>query len=247
MQYNIYGDNMKTKYIIFDKDGTLLDFEKFWVKILVVATQSILKHFDITAEISDEIYSALGVENGIVNIDGVYCHGDFEGMGNAYYDVITSNGYTVDKAELFAVATEEFRNNFHVGEAVANCKDLRSLLLKLRDMGIKTAIVTADDAYSTKACLELLGVSDCFNEIFVSDDGYPNKPDPYYINMLCDKEGISPQEIIMVGDTLNDMKFAENGGVGAIAIAKNEKNRLALAPYAIATISSLDSIFEFIE
>lgn len=238
---------MKTKYIIFDKDGTLMDFEKFWVKILEAATENILNYYGASHDLAEDIYLGLGVENGIANINGIFCHSAAERMGEVYYDIMTSSGFNVDKDELFDTVRTEFRDCYHVGEAVANCKDLKALLTKLNTMGIGCAVVTSDDQYSTNMTLERLGVADCFDGVFVSDGIHPNKPDPYYINTLCTDKGITPDEIIMVGDTLTDMQFAENAGVRAIGIAKSDTNRDILSPYTVAVIDNLDKIMAYVD
>ena len=50
----------------------------------------------------------------------------------------------------------------------------------------------------------------------------------------------------MVGDTVNDMRFAHNGGVRAIGVAADAKNRATLARYADAVIPDLSHLSEVI-
>ena len=51
----------------------------------------------------------------------------------------------------------------------------------------------------------------------------------------------------MVGDTLTDMNFAKNAGVKAIGVAKSEKNKSILMPYADAVIHDISKILEVID
>lgn len=236
---------MKTKYILFDKDGTLLDFEKYWIRILTAATESVLSRFDIDIKIAEEIYPAIGVVDGVADISGPYCQGDIAVTVDIYYDIILSHGHNIDKGEFTSALAEEFRDNSSAGELTGNCEDVRGFLMNLRKSGIKVALVTADDTHSTNECLALAGIEDCFDRIFVADGGYPGKPDPHIINMLCAEEGIEKDEMLMVGDTVKDMLFAKNGGIRAIAIAKSETNRRILEPYAVAVVDSPDKIIEY--
>lgn len=237
---------MKTKYILFDKDGTLLDFEKYWIKILTAATEAFLDGFGVDKRIADEIYTAIGVIDGVADINGPYCQGDISVTVDIYYDIIASHGYSIDKNEFTSALENAFRDNSVAGELRGNCEDVRGFLTNLRESGIKVALVTADDTHSTNECLSLAGIEDCFDRIFVADGGYPGKPDPYIINMICEEEGICKEEMLMVGDTVKDMLFAKNGGIRAVAIAKSEINRKILEPYSIAVVNSPDKIIRYI-
>ena len=75
---------MNTEGIIFDKDGTLLDFDAFWVKESVVAIREFLN--DIGTELVDisEILTALGVRDGRTDTNGVLCKGTYEQWGRSY-------------------------------------------------------------------------------------------------------------------------------------------------------------------
>ncbi|MBR2476750.1 MAG: HAD family hydrolase [Clostridia bacterium] len=236
---------MKTKYILFDKDGTLLDFEKYWIKILYTATESTLNSLNVDLGIADKIYPAIGVVDGVADISGPYCQGDIALTVDIYYDIISSHGYNIDRNEFNSTLASAFRENYSAGELTGNCEDVRGFLMNLRSSGIKVALVTADDTHSTKECLAQAGIEDCFDRIFVADGGYPGKPDPYIINMVCEEEGIEKDEMLMVGDTVKDMLFAQNGGIRAIAIAKSETNRRILEPYAVAVVDSPDKIIEY--
>ena len=61
--------------VIFDKDGTLLDFDSFWVKVSQKATEKVLSSFGAEKDLVFRILETLGVHNGITDINGVLCKG----------------------------------------------------------------------------------------------------------------------------------------------------------------------------
>ena len=52
---------MKTQAIIFDKDGTLLDFDKFWVPVTKTAINEILKKYGGDASLATPMLESIGV------------------------------------------------------------------------------------------------------------------------------------------------------------------------------------------
>ena len=85
------------------------------------------------------------------------------------------------------------------------------------------------------------------SSIYTDDGEMPAKPDPYCIYALCEKERISKTEIIMVGDTLTDTRFAKNGGIKVIGVAQNDENKRILEMEADVVIPDISYIFEVIE
>ena len=72
---------MKICGIIFDKDGTLLDFNKFWVSITDKAMDEILQKCGADISLKPKVLSALGVVDGDTDITGQLCSGTYESMG----------------------------------------------------------------------------------------------------------------------------------------------------------------------
>ena len=83
-----------TKAIIFDKGGTLLDFDAFWVPVSEKAILDVLAYFGEGESLLFEILEAFGVHNGVTDIDGVLCKGTYEEMGEIVYNVLYKNGHT---------------------------------------------------------------------------------------------------------------------------------------------------------
>ena len=107
--------------------------------------------------------------------------------------------------------------------------------------------MTTDDPYDTEKCLKSLGVYDLFDEIYTDDGLLPPKPDPYCGNAFCEKYGLDKAQVVMVGDTLNDVRFANNLGIKVFCVAKSAKNRRILEEYADLVMQDISCIFDYLK
>jgi phosphoglycolate phosphatase-like HAD superfamily hydrolase len=61
---------MKAEAILFDKDGTLMDFDAFWVPVSEKAMDTVLMQLQMDRALTKSILEAIGVHNGVTDIDG---------------------------------------------------------------------------------------------------------------------------------------------------------------------------------
>ncbi len=229
------------KGIIFDKDGTLLDFDAMWYPVADRTAEDILK--TLGADVPKEkILSALGVHDGSVSINGVLCWGTYGEMAVEIQKALAENGFEASLGDVEKAAVESFHKNIMKGEIRPSCSNISEFLKGLRDRGIKLAVVTTDDPYATGKSLDALGITEHFDRIYTADGIRPPKPDPQCIYEFCNDEGLKPEELLMVGDTLTDMNFAKNGGIKAIGVAKNETNKNILLTMTDKVVEDISKI-----
>lgn len=237
---------MKVKAIIFDKDGTLLDFDAFWISVAIGAVEDILRAVNADESLTDELLASIGADRHSALVNGLLCNGTYARIAKAFYDVLTNKGYSIEYDEFENIVLEAFHNNVSKGRVLPACDNIKDVVKKLENMGIKMAVVTTDDKYVTEKCLDDLGIKDMFSRIYTDDGINPSKPNPYYINQFCKDEGIKLNEMLMVGDTLTDMDFAENGGIKAIGVAKSEEGWKLLKSKAYTVVDNISYIFDVI-
>lgn len=80
------------------------------------------------------------------------------------------------------------------------------------------AVATGKGYRGALTLLERHAIVDRFHSIETPDHNR-GKPDPQMIESAMAKAGIAPDETIMVGDTVHDMRMAKAAGVGAIGVA----------------------------
>ena len=233
---------MSKKLIVFDKDGTLMDFDAFWVNVSIVAIKEVLKNVKMEEVDVDKFITVFGVKDGITDIDGMLCKGTYKQLGLAVYDILKEYGCANEPDEIVDMLKNAYKNNTNAGEVKPTCDNIRDVLSTLKNDGRKLAIVTTDNYEITYECLDKLGVRDLFDAVFADDGVIPTKPDPTCILEYCKTLGITAGDAVMVGDTMTDVRFARNAGMNVICVGTTEENRSKLVDYADAVVNDISYI-----
>ena len=233
---------MSIKAVIFDKDGTLMDFESFWVTVSEYAIDEILKRTRCTTVTREAVLKSLDVENGIANINGILAQAPFPVMGRAIRDCLLGGGCTLTESEITATTIDAYHGNTDKGVVSPACEDIEGVLKGLKQKGMRLAVITTDDPVDTEFCLNKLGVYGLFDEIYTDDGVLPPKPDPFCLKLFAEKYGLEKDEILMVGDTLNDVRFAENSGIRVVGVAKALQNRAILEEHIDVVVDDISFI-----
>ena len=92
------------------------------------------------------------------------------------------------------------------------------LLKALRERGYKTGIVTSRTRESTLSYLDMFGIAGYFDDIVTCDDTDKHKPDPEPALLGLAKLDAGPEEAVMIGDSLFDMKCAGGAGIRTVLV-----------------------------
>ncbi len=95
---------------------------------------------------------------------------------------------------------------------------LEGLVRELRGLRVPQGIVTSKGQAETETLLSDLGLRELFDAVVGDDDVRPLKPDPAPIHEACRLMGLAPGDVVMIGDTLFDMKAAKAAGSAAIGV-----------------------------
>lgn len=183
------------KLIAFDLDGTLLDS----VPDLAVA--------------ADQAVQALGYPG--VSEEKVR---DYVGNGA---DVLVgralSQSMTIDpelSSELLVKARELFDDFYDKsGHKLSHLYPaVKETLSELQQAGFTLALVTNKPSKFVPEILEQHGIDKFFADVLGGDAFPEKKPNPVALNWLMEKHNCQPQEMLMVGDSKNDILAAKNAG-----------------------------------
>lgn len=96
------------------------------------------------------------------------------------------------------------------------------LLRTLRTAGKRLWLLSNAQAVFTRFELSALGLTNCFDGIYLSSDYGVKKPDSSFFRILLEAEGIIPTDAVMVGnDGICDILGAQQVGMSAIYIRSN--------------------------
>jgi putative hydrolase of the HAD superfamily len=114
------------------------------------------------------------------------------------------------------------------------------LLAKLRSEGCKLGLITNGFAETHREKIELLGLSESFDAIFIADEVGMVKPDPRLFALACERLGVEPARAVMVGDRYHrDVTGAHAAGLGTIWLDIHAERIPAGGPLPDVTVTSI--------
>lgn len=96
--------------------------------------------------------------------------------------------------------------------------EVRDTLLTLHEKGFRLAVVTSREVTSLERILRDHGVWDLFEATATVGDGFRPKPAPDMTLSLLERMHLSPEEVIVVGDTTFDIDMGNAAGCRTIAV-----------------------------
>jgi len=234
--------NRKIDGVIFDKDGTLIDFDVFWVSVTVAAMKNLLKQLGKGEEPLAEILSGFGIHNGETDSNSVLCKGTYGQMAEIFCEVLARHGDALSSEAIEKQMVEAYRKHVYSGTIKPTCPRLREVLSALKRQGKRLAVITTDHSDVTSFCLERLGIADLLDRVYTDDGIFPTKPHPAAAEDFCRVFHLEAKNVLMVGDTVTDVHFAKNAGLQMVGVAKSEKNREILKKETETVLSDLSQL-----
>lgn len=188
---------MKTKLMIFDLDGTVLD------------TITTIAHFCNTA------LSKYNLKTFPVDRYKIFAGEGARSLTKKILDA--QNAYTKDlHNKLFDFYMESYdKNPTHLTTIFGG---LYETLEKIKALGIKIAIVSNKPHFATVSVTEKLYGEGFFDLIFGQRENVPLKPDPQAVLEVIDYFKVKKEECLYIGDTCTDMQTGKNAGVYTIGV-----------------------------
>ena len=193
------------KVILWDVDGTLLDFEK-------AENQAIKTCFEVhgLGECTDEMIARYSVINKKYweRLERKELTKP-EILVRRFEDFFASEGIVTDCAPDF---NQEYQ--VRLGDTICFCDDSYVLMKGLKGR-VKQYAVTNGTKVAQDKKLNKSGLIDLFDDVFISEDVGFEKPDIRFFEHVWSKIGhYPPEEVIIVGDSLtSDMQGGNNAGI----------------------------------
>jgi phosphoglycolate phosphatase-like HAD superfamily hydrolase len=226
--------------IIFDKDGTLIDFHAMWCGWIRELARRLEEASGVA--VVGRLFQAVGFDAATGKVDplGALAVASMAELRATTVDLLRAGGLAEERASAAAAAAWYIPDPVALAQPLA---DLPALFGALRGRGLRLAIATTDDRAPTRATAEALGIARFVEALACGDDGRPLKPAPDAVLALCAQLGVAPEQAVVVGDTLADMRMGRAAGAGlTVGVLSGVGTAEVLAPYADVLLPSVGEL-----
>lgn len=235
-----WGVMEKIKAILFDKDGTLMDFHSIWVKVAEELVAQLIKVYNLPQSLQQTLLHEIGVEENFVHPESALAAGTSRDVAKVFCEYIPSEReedmHQWVSQQLFTLM---YDHRFHM-KMTANIPEI---LQALKDRDFILGVVTADDLAPTELFLKQYQLESFFDCIITSDTFSAQKPDKKIIEFICERFHLIPSEVAVIGDTPTDLHLAKNSGdCYAIGVLSGTGDYQTLAPLADLILDSVGDL-----
>lgn len=224
--------------ILFDKDGTLLDYAKSWLPV-----NRELAAFAAAGDpaLADHLLRETGMdpETGHVVPDSLLAAGNTREICEGLIKAGAKRGFEEMVSHmdgLFASAA---------GRAVP-VTDLKAYFERLHGKGYMLGIASSDNERSIRHTAERFGFAHLVHYIVGYDSGHGSKPEPGMVLGFSAATGIDVSEIAVVGDNNHDLHMGQRAGaglkVGVLTGTGSRESLAAASDHCLNDITELETV-----
>ena len=225
--------------ILFDKDGTLLDYARSWVPVNYELAR-IAAGGDEALARTLLLAGGMDPDTGYVTPDSLLAAGNTveiaEGM------VAAGAPFTVEA--LAAHFDGLFANSAQLAVAVT---DLAQFFATMHARGYWLGVASSDNEASIRATAKRFGFEDYLHYVAGYDSGFGTKPQPGMVLGFCAATGLEPHQIAVVGDNNHALHMGRNAGAGlTVSVLTGTGSRESLSQasdYCLNDITELVPLF----
>ncbi len=234
--------SLAIKWILFDKDGTLIDFDMSWMKIGIQMVDQFVERF-ISDEDQAHVYQTLGVNKETNQIEP----GTPMACGSLDEIIQNFNALAGEDVGEWTRQTSQYLID-HREPEIKWIEGMVEALETLKAQGYRIGIITSDTKKGTDQFIETTDTEAFFDLVISTEANAAEKPDPAVLNPLFDQEkGLKAEEIAIVGDNPNDIQTAVNAHLGlsvAVLTGVGQAHEFKQADYVVETAPEVVNILK---
>ena len=207
-----------SKLIVFDKDGTLLSFDKPWLawcqrlKAGLAEASALAVERDISKILKD---MGVDLNSGKIGL------GTFAECSQREVRKELTEGFD---ATLQRISEDtDLKNNIidacrREGDGKFPLTDVRGLFEGLKERDYSIVLATADCEQGVDMFMDDNSIREQVDFVMCASnyEEFPPKPNKLSAEKLCAQFDVESKNVVMVGDTPTDMQFGVNGGYGLV-------------------------------
>jgi len=223
---------MNIRGVIFDKDGTLFDFQSTWG----IWTAQVLARIAGSDEaLLQQLAEALGYDTQTRRVQpgSVIVAATPMKIAAVVKDCIPA----LSQTQICDWLNEEAKTAPQV-----LVTDLHRLTAELRRINLGLCVMTNDAEAPARTHLASVQASGLFDFVIGSDSGFGAKPQAAPLLALADKMEIPAAACVMVGDSTHDLRAGRAAGMRAVAVLTGLAEADELAPLADAVLPDVSHL-----
>ncbi len=221
---------------MFDKDGTLFDFEKTWNSWTSRILTEVSKQSDVSiSALADAI--DFDLKTGKLLPQSIVIAGTHRQVTAALHTKLSNWDFE---------HLESFLLDYVIKTRQYEVVPLQKYFRKLKSEGLLLGVMTNDAERGAQAHLAEAGILDLLDFVAGSDTGFGCKPAPEPLLAFAKITGLKPHEIAMVGDSLHDLQAAQAAGMMRIAVLTGMASEDELKKHADLVLPSIANLSDLI-
>ena len=222
--------------IVFDKDGTLFDFNATWG---TWARGMMEAETGGDAKALSALAAALGYDTEADRFrpESIVIASTAGDVADRIMSVLPDLDRTALLQRMNKAAAEVIQI-----EAVP----LKDYFAKLRALGLQLGIATNDAEAPARRHLDRAGVIALFDFIAGYDSGHGAKPEAGQLFAFCTQTGLDPAECLMVGDSTHDLHAGRAAGMRTVGVLTGPAPHQELAPLSDVVLENIGAIPEWL-
>lgn len=234
------------KGVIFDKDGTITDSNKYWSKIIKMRAKLIINRNKISSKFYPELCKSMGLNiqtNKLLPSGPIALKSRDEVIIKVlkFLESINHplNFQSIDN--LFIEVNNDFSKIS--SDFIKPIKPCINLIHKLHQCKVKLSLVTSDTTQNAELACEKLKISSCFDFIIGGDQTKQNKSSGAPAIHACKLMHLETKDTICIGDAPMDFEMSKNSNLkGCILVESGQIPIKSLFKYSKYCVKSLSEI-----
>ncbi len=224
------------KGLLFDKDGTLINFSESWLQPMK----------DVTGLIAEHAGQA-GLQMELLLDGGYQPESDSWAKDSAIAFETSENIYkrwsSMVGAELIESLLPQMQAIIYASlkNAVPVIDNLSGLFAQLGSH-YTLGVASMDDEINVAQTLHGLGLHEQLTFYCGADSGFGVKPGPGMVLAFCEQVNLAPQQVAVIGDSTHDLKMARAAGAVAIAVLSGASSEQTLSEHADMLIADVGDL-----
>lgn len=224
--------------ILFDKDGTLIDFDATWKPVYWETARALARGDETLARRLLEV-GGWDLEADIIRPRSPLRQGSNAEIAALWEKEIelgrSANGVAFQVDVLF--------RNGALKHVHPTSRDLPGLFARYKREGIRIGVASMDGESAVRGMLERLGVDVFVDFVAGYDSGHGLKPEPGMAQAFASRCNIRAEQLAVVGDSVHDLAMGRAAGAGlVVGFTGGGGVHALLAPAADHVIERLEDL-----